>query len=389
MQEASKQVSGPCVSIGIFAWNEEEAIPTTLHSLFEQSFFKRLAERGQSCEVLCVLNGCTDRTAAVAAEAFAGHVARWGGAAPFSARVEELAEKGKMNAWNQFVHRLSSPDAKGLIMMDADILIDRPDTLWNMFQVLEQDPEAVVAVDLPCKAMPGNTPSWLRGRLSAGATEMTRAAEAQLCGQLYAIRASHARNIHLPRDLGACEDGFLKAMVCTDLLTHEVWPGRIRLAPGAGHTFEAYTSLGTILKNQKRQIIGQTIVHVLVDKYLASLPREQRQSMAAVLRAKDCNDPGWVKRLISLHLREVRHFWRLYPRLLSQYVLRLAKVSGVRRVACIPSALTGLGVAFVASFMAFRTLRSGVTSYWPKARRVGLKEAIPALSGSARLGANQ
>ena len=61
-------------------------------------------------------------------------------------------------------------------------------------------------------------------------SEMTRAAHGQLCAQLYCIRAEVARNIYLPKDLAACEDGFIKALVCTDFLTHEVKPERVRLA---------------------------------------------------------------------------------------------------------------------------------------------------------------
>ena len=48
---------------------------------------------------------------------------------------------------------------------------------------------------------------------------MTGSASAQLCGQLYCIRAEVARNIYLPKDLCACDDGFIKALVCTDFLT--------------------------------------------------------------------------------------------------------------------------------------------------------------------------
>ena len=111
--------------------------------------------------------------------------------------------------------------------------------------------------------------------MSLGASQMTGSARAQLCGQLYCIRAEVARNIYLPKDLCACDDGFIKALVCTDFLMHQVWPWRIVAAADAAHTFEAYVSPAGILKNQKRQMIGQTIVHVLVDDYLKKLPTSQ------------------------------------------------------------------------------------------------------------------
>lgn len=388
MSQSNLKTAAPSVSIAIFAWNEEDAIAPTLDSLFAQSFFSRLAAQGETAEVICVLNGCTDRTPARAAAVFSRQKQSHPAARAFSCRVEELSEKGKMNAWNQFVHRLSAREARVLIMMDADIRIELPDTLWNMFQVLERDAEAVVSTDLPMKAIAGGPKAGVRAWLSGGMSRMTRAAEAQLCGQLYAIRAGHARRIYVPRDLGACEDGFLKSMVCTDLLAHEVWPPRIRLAPDAAHMFEAYTSVPAVLKNQKRQMIGQTVVHLLVDKHLARLPAAARMDMAAILRARDSSDRDWLKRLILQHLQEVRYFWRLYPGMLNQHVARWRKLPGWKKLPCLPAMAAGLAVGIISGYAAHKSLKAGVISYWPKAKRVGLNQAVPALGGAAQLEPN-
>jgi glycosyltransferase involved in cell wall biosynthesis len=377
-----------CASIGIFAWNEEEAIATTLESLLQQSFFVNLNARGQRCEVVCVLNGCTDNTATVAAEVLARQSREHRAAEAFSGRVVHLSERGKMNAWNQFVHHISAPEVRVLIMMDADIVIHRPDTVWNMFTVLEQDPQAAVAVDQPRKGLVSQRRQTLRHFISSGMTQMTQAAEAQLCGQLYAMRGSCARQIHLPRDLGACEDGFLKVMVCTDLLTQPVNPSRIRLAPDAEHTFEAYTSPGAILKNQKRQIIGQTIVHLLVDRHLNKMPLEQRREMARSLRDRDRQDPDWLKRLVADHLQQVRFFWRLYPNLLAQHFRRLGKVRGLSKVGCLPAALAGFLTGLIAGYWAFRSMKRGVINYWPKPRRLGLEPLGRSVAANAPAGAN-
>src|SRR4029077_14790990 len=126
---------------------------------------------------------------------------------------------------------------------------------------------------------------------------------------LYCIRSEIARNIYLPRDLGACEDGFIKALVCTDFLSRPVLADRIRVAEGAEHTFEAYTSPAAIFRNQKRQMIGQTVVHILMDQYLPTLSPQERLTMAEFLRNKDRDDPIWLKRLISSHLRQIRYWW--------------------------------------------------------------------------------
>src|SRR5215468_2918112 len=106
------------VSLGIFAWNEEQAIAAMLGSLFQQSLFERLAHRGSRCEVICVTNGCTDRTPAVAEDVFADRRRNHSFAQSFSCRVAIIPQRGKVNAWNQFVHELSARGAKFLFMMD-------------------------------------------------------------------------------------------------------------------------------------------------------------------------------------------------------------------------------------------------------------------------------
>ena len=362
------------VSIGIIAWNEEQGIGVMLESLFQQSLFARLGQLGQRCEIICVTNGCTDRTPEVVAEIFQKQSREHPHAGSFSCRVMNLAQRGKINAWNRFVHSFSAREAKYLFLMDADILIHPCETLWNMVATLQRNAEASVSVDIPRKDIQFKERKSFWEQLSLGASQMSGSARAQLCGQLYCIRAEVARNIYLPKDLCACDDGFIKALVCTDFLMHQVWPWRIVAAPGAAHTFEAYVSPAGIFKNQKRQMIGQTIVHVLVDQYLKKMPVPERMKLAAALSAKEQLDPNWLKQLISEHIKRTKYCWRLYPDLLSHRFKRLAGLSWVKRVACFPAALAGSLVALVASFMAYASLKSGATNYWPKAERGRLNE---------------
>jgi len=58
------------IAIGIIAWNEEAVIAAMLESLFAQTLFAELAAQNIGCEIICVANGCTDRTAAVARDIF-------------------------------------------------------------------------------------------------------------------------------------------------------------------------------------------------------------------------------------------------------------------------------------------------------------------------------
>ena len=366
----------PYLSIGVIAWNEEKAIGPMLQSLFSQSLFSTLARRNLSCEVVCVANGCSDRTAAFAGEAFERQIRDHSSKYSFCCRVIELPERGKLNAWNRFVHEISSRSAQFLFLTDADIHFHQRDTLANMLDALETDREANISVDQPRKDISFKSRPQLRERLSLRASEITASSSAQLCAQLYCIRSEIARNIYLPKDLPACEDGFIKQVVCTDFLTREVVASRIRLAEAAEHTFEAYTSVLAIFRNQKRQIIGQTIVHMLVDDYLKELPLAQRAHLAETLKELDLTDPAWLKRLIGEHLRKTRFFWRLYPGLLTHRFKILAQLRLRNRLHCLPTALGGTLVSLIACWMAFRTLKTGSTDYWPRAERQGLGSLV-------------
>ena len=128
------------LSIGLLAHNEEARIEETLRSLFAQDVFQHFAT-----EIVIVANGCTDKTVAIAEHSLADHQGVW--AACGSARVEEITTAGKTNAWNQFVHRFSSPQASVLVLMDADIKILNPNTISSMVATLQGSPRAVICVD--------------------------------------------------------------------------------------------------------------------------------------------------------------------------------------------------------------------------------------------------
>lgn len=365
------------IAIGIIAWNEEAAIPAMIESLFAQTLFAELSAQNMRCEIICVVNGSTDRTAAVAREIFEKHQREHPYKHTFAARVAEVEKRGKINAWNLFVHQLSSREAQFLLLADADIVLNEPQTLWNMYRALDEKSTALISTDTPIKDIALKPRRTFMERLSLAASRMTQSAAAQLTGQLYCIKANVARNIYLPADLAACEDGFIKALVCTYFLTHEVRPKHIVLAPQASHIFEAYVSPRDILNNQKRQMIGQTIVHLLVDRELKQLPLEEKINLAETLRDREATDPNWLKLLIAEHMRRTRHFWQLFPNLLTSRFQRLKGLRGLRRITHLPVALAGLGVSLVASYRAYRALRAGYVSYWPDTQSPNLKNFQP------------
>jgi glycosyltransferase involved in cell wall biosynthesis len=359
------------LSIGILAWNEEASIVPMLTSLFGQSLFEHLAARGQSCEIVCLANGCTDRTVAVATEIFARenreHPARRG----LRARVADIPTAGRNQAWNWFVHESSAREARFICLMDADIVFNRPDTLQLVVGELERNPKLVCASDWPVKKISVRERPSLRERLSLAASDMTDTTAGRLNGMLYCLRSEVARNLYLPRDVLANDDGFFKAAICTDFFCAPLDPGKVASVRGATHLYEPYLAFRAVLNNQKRQMIGQTTVHVIVE-HLQTLPEPDRAQLAATLRRFETIDPDWLKKLIGAHVAGTRHFWRLFPGILGFRWRRLAHLRGRQRLTHLPAAAAGFAVTLIACWQAARFLRRGVTSYWPKAARDGL-----------------
>lgn len=369
------------VSIGVFAWNEADAIRRTLDSVLRQSIFAELARRGQRCELVCVANGCSDATPAIAAEILDAAAREHPARAALVTRALDIPERGKFNAWNVFVHERSAPEAELLILMDGDIVLHGEGTLSALCAALLEHPEANIATDEPLKDLALKARKSIFDRISLATSAMSRGG-AQVSGQLYCIRAAVARNIWLPAGLPACEDGFIKTLVCTDFLSHETDVGRVVRAPGAAHVFESYATVLDVLRNQKRQMIGQTALHVL-DGHLRRLPPAARERMAETLREMDRADPLWLKRLIGEHVRGTRRFWELFPNLLGYRFQRLMRLSGPKKVAYLPAALAGFLVTLVSSAMAYRFLMQGNTDFWPDTKSPNLRNIVPESASGA------
>ena len=370
----------PRISIAIRAWNEEAVIRRTLESVFEQSLFEALNARGEICEVLCIPNGCTDRTAEIAAAVFAEQQQSHPSATAFRCSVRDIREAGRNHTWNAFVHELSHPEAEFLFLMDSDILFDRRETLYNMYQALLENGEAHIASDQPIKDVSLKPRKSWKDRISLATSEMNGTIQGRMTGQLYCIRSDVARRLYLPKELGI-DDGFIKAIVCSDFFTRELNPGRITVAKNASHVYEAYTSLGELFKNQKRQMIGQTIVHVLLE-HLKKLPPGQRANLANLLKCKEEANPGWVTQLVAEHVRRERFFWRLFPDALSFRFKRWLRMRGMKRITYLPATLVGFGVTLIACAQAQSHFKRGKMHFWPKAGRENIRK-LPA--GNANL----
>ena len=360
------------------AWNEEACIERTLDSLFAQSLFEHLAGRNEGCEIVCLANGCTDGTVSVAERFFE----RMGREHPyrgcFSARVADIPEPGRNNAWNRFVHEYSARETRYICLMDADIIFDQPRTLELVMGELERNHHLGGASDFPRKSVANRARLSTRERLSLASSDMTETIEGRLNGMLYCLRSDIARNLFLPRDLGAPDDGFFKAAICTDFFRAPSDPSKVVSVRGATHLYHPYLSMRDVLNNQKRQMIGQTTVYVLIE-YLKALPEPERACLGATIRRNEGRDPDWFRKLIDAHVAQTHVFWKLFPGILTFRWQRLGKMRGIRRLTHFPAAAAGFIVTLVACWLALRFLRRGVSNYWPKTER----QVIDATGGVA------
>ncbi|MCD6052696.1 MAG: hypothetical protein K0Q55_4118, partial [Verrucomicrobia bacterium] len=174
------------------------------------------------------------------------------------------------------------------------------------------------------------------------------------------------------RDL-IIDDGFIKNLVCTDFLTAPSNPARIVQAPNASHIFEAYMTPGSIIRNQKRQMIGQTILHVLVDQELKRQAPQHAHDFASYLKKREQDEPDWLKVLIGEHIRSLRYFWQIFPDVLSFRFKRWLRLRPLARLRALPATCAGFIVTVISSWLAYRFLKRGYTSYWPDTRSEGLK----------------
>ncbi|MBV8742951.1 MAG: glycosyltransferase [Sinobacteraceae bacterium] len=313
------------ISIGILAWNEEANIAVTLESLFRQDALLGCAESTRGCrwEVIVVPNGCSDQTAAVSRRVLQQLTA--GSAVQISARVEELAEAGKSNAWNRYVHELSDPAAELIVMLDADIEFVQAQTLSNTIQVLLSEPGALAAVDLPLKDAWKKRRRTLVERLSIAGSQQAMAGPAALSGQFFSARARILRQIWMPKGMSV-EDGYLNAMIRTECMLSKEDAGRILRAPGASHYYETLTHLKSIFRHELRLVMGTALNCYLLWDFLLFATDPTGPGAGVLLRNLLDKDPHWYERFVA-NAVQVRGWWVLPRGMLFRRFAGLSKRS--------------------------------------------------------------
>lgn len=200
------------VCIAVLAHQEEARIASCMNSL-------PLDDAGAVIHV--IVNGSTDRTAAIARDIAALHS---------NVFVHEFAQGGKSRSWNRFIFETLSGYHPVHIFVDGDAEV-AAGSIAALAASLTSNPDANAASALP-----------LNGRKVAHYQEAMRR-EHGLFGDLYALRGDFlarmkAQQLRLPDDLVG-DDGLLAALAKTDLANEDDWDNaRVVVCEDAGFLCE-------------------------------------------------------------------------------------------------------------------------------------------------------
>jgi glycosyltransferase involved in cell wall biosynthesis len=352
------------ISIGILAWNEESAIGPTLTSLFGQSALCATTDLPDfAWEVIVVPNGCSDRTAEVSRRILQEQVAQ-SGRRDITCSIQEIAEAGKSNAWNRYVHDFSARDAELIVMLDADIEFGQRETLSNTVKALLADTQAAAAVDLPLKDALKKTSRNLVERISVAASHVGANDPVGLSGQFFCARAALLRQIWMPRGLSV-EDGFLAAMLLTNCMLSPSDNRRLIRAPAASHYYETLTALRAIFQHELRLVVGTALNSYLIWDFLLFATDPAGSGAGVLIRNQLENDPRWYAKLIDNSIRN-RGWWVL-PRgmLFRRFHGWHASRRGGNRARALAVALAGFMLDLPVFLAANRRIKKTSTiGYW-------------------------
>jgi glycosyltransferase involved in cell wall biosynthesis len=342
------------ISVGILAWNEEASIRATMASLLRQQFFSAMPE-GLSVEVICVPNGCTDRTEEVATRAFCELRPANLSEEQLSLQVHAVEMPSKINAWNRFVHDFSDQEADLIFLMDSDIKLIHADTIGSMMRTFDAFPEVIAVTDRPVKHVELKEKKGLGDRISLALNRTNQAAAGQMTGQMYAVRGAFVRQIIMPLGL-IIDDGFLKYMICTGFYRHELNTDLIKRAPDAAHVYEGYSRLKDVVNHQRRQAVGSYILNRLLT-YLRTHSSATCDA-SQLLKMRNDEDPNWLIRMLQLEVEQGGRW--LFPRhILFSRLLRLKNLPLKTALLRFPIALSVFCFDLFIFSLANRALKQG------------------------------
>jgi glycosyltransferase involved in cell wall biosynthesis len=352
------------ISIGILAYNEAAVIERTIASLFRQSALRGPAgDLGDvEWEILVVPNGCSDDTAARARSALSEQAAA-AGRRDLTWAVHELPEAGKSNAWNRYVHELSSRRAELFVMLDADIEFGEAETISNTVRALLATPSAVAAVDLPLKDVVRKERKTLLERISVAGSAAATSGSPAISGQFFCARAAALRQIWMPKGLSV-EDGFLRAMILTDCFRRPVDEDKVIRAKDATHYYETLTSLRSIFQHELRIVVGTALNCYLLWDFLLFATDPTGPGAGVLIFNRMAADPDWYPKLMANSIRS-RGFWVLPGGLLRRRFEALAGKRGRELARALPVAAAGFLLDVPVCIAAnYKLKRQNAIGYW-------------------------
>lgn len=277
------------ISIGIFAYNEEKNILRTLESLANQDIFKQ-AKSDTLVVVTVVANGCNDNTVALSNRYFNQN-------GNLDGVIMEIPTAGKSNAWNEYIHANAQSEADYFVCMDSDISFGSADVISTLLKNLIQESEAYLSVDIAKKDTSLKKNKSLFEHASLFFSGIMQRGSTAVAGSLYCARGGRLRRIFMPVGLPV-EDGFLRAMLVTDLFTCKDNNIRILVVDDVCHYFTPDSSIKALLKHEERLLIG-TFINSVIYGYLWAEVANSVTDAGQLVETNNLLNPNWVEDLIT------------------------------------------------------------------------------------------
>jgi glycosyltransferase involved in cell wall biosynthesis len=296
------------ISIGIFAHNEADNIVATLDSLAEQDIFSSPVLPRCEVTVSILANGCTDDTVAIAT-AYLTQTPN------LSAQVLVIEKAGKSSAWNEFIHSNRSESVDYFVCMDSDITFGSDKVLSTLITRLSRSEEAYLAVDVAQKDTLLKPHKTIFEKLSLFFSRIMKKDGTAVAGSLYCAKGDQIRKVYMPDGLPV-EDGFLRAMLVTELFTKKDNNQRILVVDDVCHYFTPDSSIRSLFRHEERLLIG-TFINSIIYGYLWHQVAETGIDAGSLVACNNRDQPNWVEGLINSY-RETHdplipsHFYHKY-----------------------------------------------------------------------------
>lgn len=352
------------ISIGILACNEASSISRTLKSLFLQSVFSIDQRKldGIKWEIIVVPNGCTDKTADIARIAFLHCYEQLHERNEIIWKILEIEQGGKSNAWNHYIHDFSDKEAKFIIMIDADIEFDHIDTIYNTIKEIKNHPNVDVVVDTPKKHFVNKKNKTLIEKISTIKSDQTLQGDPAIAGSFYCARAKILRKIWMPIGLTG-EDGFLRAMIITNLFRNAPDPTKICRAPNASHFYEGLTDLNAIFKHEIRMVIGTTYNCYFCWDFLIFATDPTGPGAGYLIKSRLDHSPNWYKEFISNEVKN-RGLWVLPKNMLFRNLIRMKNITPNQFAKNLLLSIVGMLLDVPVMIIANYKIKKGSIGYW-------------------------